>query len=660
MHHGVIHAQPGSGLSQLLGICPLSRLKSLVVTVLMSSVSAPSFSAQQAPAAPPAIRSVAFDQLANRLESGELSPDSDADMTSVLARLKLLVPAGDARRALRYRYTYCILGMGTRPKQGVAYAQQGIADARRMNYPAAEANFHFCRGEHLESLKNPRDALPDYSAGIEIARHAEDMRLVADGLSWRGNVQSLLGEPALALVDFLQAQENYQQSGAAVEGELNLLNIAVAYRRIGEIDMARKYTLQSLAYARKRHNVLQQVSVEAQLGFLDSDSSDQVSAHRHFEAALQLARGIGDNEGLGSAYLGQAEAFNLQGQHAEALVQLSLAQAGFDKASDQSSQGMIALQTAEAKAGLGQHVEAIADYARAEQLLGSGGNLRYLSELLDARARSYEALGRPAKAVLDLHRTIQVRAALQRNAQRYNTTLMSYQFDTVRRDQQDQRIKEESALQGRQLAALKRARNWQSLAMLFGGLLLLGLIWQALRQLRHARRLHLLAMTDALTGIANRRQIERRMSHTLAESCRKQEHAVLLALDIDNFKRINDAYGHQAGDIVLVRLVEACSEVLRALDHMGRIGGEEFLVILPNTGMEAGTLIAERLRQCVNAIDLDDIGVGLKVSISLGVAQLGIPGEGVQSLVERADQALYRAKAAGRNRIELAQPYASA
>jgi len=237
---------------------------------------------------------------------------------------------------------------------------------------------------------------------------------------------------------------------------------------------------------------------------------------------------------------------------------------------------------------------------------------------------------------------------------------MSYQFDSARRDQQDQRIKEESALQGRQLAALKRARNWQNLAMLFGGLLLLGLIWQAVRQLRHARRLHFLAMTDALTGIANRRQIERRMIHTLAESRRKREHAVLLALDIDDFKRINDAYGHQVGDIVLVRLVEACSKALRAPDHMGRVGGEEFLVILPNTDLEAGRLVAERLRQCVNAIDLDDVAVGLKVSISLGVAQLGDPAEGVQSLVERADQALYRAKAAGRNRVELARPYAPA
>jgi diguanylate cyclase (GGDEF)-like protein len=636
---------------------PLSRLKSLVVIVLLSLAPALSVSGQQPRAVLTLSRAVAFDQLAERLEVGELSPDTDAGMVKVLGRLDSLVPAGDARRALRYRYTYCIFGMDAQPKQGVAYAEQGIADARRMDYPAAEANFHFCRGEHLESLTTPRDALSDYSAGIEIARHAEDMRLVADGLSWRGNVQSLLGEPALALVDFLRAQENYQESGAAVEGELNLLDIAVAYRRIGEINMARKYTMQSLAYAKKRHNVLQQVSVEAQLGFLDSDSSDQASARRHFEASLQLARGIGDHEGLASAYLGQAEAFNLQGHHAEALARLNLARSEFDKAADQSSQGMITLQTAEAKAGLGQHAEAIADYDRAEQLLGSGGNLRYLSELLDARARSYEALGRPGQAVLDLRRTIQVRAALQRNAQRYNTTLMSYQFDSARRDQQDQRIKEESALQGRQLAALKRARNWQNLAMLFGGLLLMGLIWQAVRQLRRGRRLHSLAMTDALTGIANRRQIERRMVNVLASSVRDREHAVLVAFDIDDFKRINDAYGHQVGDTVLVRLVEACSETLRALDQMGRVGGEEFLVILPQTDLEAGRLVAERLRERVNAIDLDDIAVGLKVSISLGVAQLDDPAENLPSLIGRADQALYRAKAAGRNRVEIAGAY---
>lgn len=646
---------PWSGVHPSLVDHALSGLKSLLSLMVWSVATVLPAIGGQSPGALPPAGAAAFDRLAGRLERGELSPATQAETSQVLARLDSLVPAGDARRALRYRYTYCMLGMDDQPAKGVAYAQQGIEDARRINYPDAEANFHYCRGEHQESLTTPRDALADYTAGIKVARHAENLRLVADGLSWRGNVQSLLGEPALGLVDFLQAQRDYEQAGEAGEAELNLLNIAIAYRRMEEFVEARKYMDQSLAYAEQRHDVRQQFAVEAQLGFLESESSNQPSALRHFAAALVLAGGIGDHEGLGSAHLGQAEAFNLAGRYAEALAALDQAQAEFDQTADHSNQDMITLQTAEADAGLGHHAQAIAGYDKAEKLLQPSGNLRYLAELLDARARSQEALGHHARAVVDLRRTIRAREALDRNARRYNTTLMSYQFDSARRDQEDRRIREESALQSRQLAALQRARDWQNLAMLLGSLLLLGLIGQAVRQLRQSRRLHSLAMTDALTGTANRRRIEQVMVAAMREARQTGAPMTVIVLDIDHFKRINDLHGHQVGDMVLVRLVAACTKALRRFDYLGRVGGEEFLVILPKTALETGRLVAERLRECVIALELSDIAADLHVTISLGLAQLNDPAEALESLVDRADRALYQAKAAGRNRVALAE-----
>lgn len=641
---------PWSGVHPSLVDHALSRLKSLLSLMVLSVAAVlPAVSAQ-----PPG-RAAAFDLLADRLERGALSPATQAETSQVLAQLDSLLPAGDARRTLRYRYTYCVLGMDDQPAKGVAYAQQGIEDARRLNYPDAEANFYYCKGAHQETLTTPRDALADYTAGIEVARHAENLRLVADGLSWRGNVQSLLGEPALGLVDFLQAQRDYEQAGEAGEAELNLLNIAIAYRRMEEFVEARKYMDQSLADAEQRHDVRQRIGVEAQLGFLESESSNQPSALRHFAAALALAGGIGDHEDLGSAHLGQAEAFNLAGRYAEAMAALDLAQVEFGQAADHSNQGMITLQRAEAEAGLGHHAQAIAGYDRAEKLLQPSGNLRYLAELLDARARSQEALGHHARAVIDLRRTIRARAALERNARRYNTTLMSYQFDSARRDQEDRRIKEESALQSRQLAALQRARDWQNLAMLLGSLLLLGLIGQAVRQLRQSRRLQLLAMTDALTGTANRRRIEQVMTVVMREARQTGEPMTVIVLDIDHFKRINDLHGHPVGDMVLVRLVAACANALRRFDYLGRVGGEEFLVILPKTALETGRLVAERLRECVIALELGDLAADLQVTISLGLAQLNDPAETLESLVDRADRALYQAKAAGRNRVALAE-----
>ena len=126
-----------------------------------------------------------------------------------------------------------------------------------------------------------------------------------------------------------------------------------------------------------------------------------------------------------------------------------------------------------------------------------------------------------------------------------------------------------------------------------------------------------------------------------------------LAFDIDHFKRVNDARGHVAGDRVLARVAQACQDALRQCDVLGRIGGEEFLVLLPNTRLDQALPIAERLRMAVSALNLADVGGDLAVTISLGMAEY-LAGEDLEALVHRADHALYRAKERGRDRVEVA------
>ncbi len=253
-----------------------------------------------------------FDRLADQLERGELVITTHADALKLLDQLKHDIPTGDVRRELRYRYMFCILGMHDDPAKGVAYAEQGIVDARRVGYVDAEVNFHFCRGANQESLTTPRDALPDYNAGIELARRVENTRLVADGLTWRGSVQSLLGEHAHALVDFLEAQKFYDSAGEPIESEQNLFNIAVAYRRLGERKEARGYLDRLMELGGKRKDVPQQMAAHMELGFLDSETGqDRLAAAReHFLAALQMARSIGSHGSQGSAHLGLAQVLN--------------------------------------------------------------------------------------------------------------------------------------------------------------------------------------------------------------------------------------------------------------------------------------------------------------------------------------------------------------
>lgn len=156
-----------------------------------------------------------------------------------------------------------------------------------------------------------------------------------------------------------------------------------------------------------------------------------------------------------------------------------------------------------------------------------------------------------------------------------------------------------------------------------------------------------MALTDRLTGIANRRGIEREISQELLRLRRFQTPLSFVLFDIDHFKVINDAHGHGTGDEVLRLVAKAISASVRDTDLVARWGGEEFLVVLPETSYSGALLCAEKIRERVETVSQR---VGFDVTISGGVYQPG-PGESIGDLLTRADARLYEAKNKGRNRI---------
>jgi len=168
--------------------------------------------------------------------------------------------------------------------------------------------------------------------------------------------------------------------------------------------------------------------------------------------------------------------------------------------------------------------------------------------------------------------------------------------------------------------------------------------------------------TDALTGWHNRSYLETRLEEELARCQRAQTSLVCLMIDVDHFKRVNDACGHAAGDTVLREIARRIDSEVRGSDVSARYGGEEFIVLLPGTELETGSLLAERIRAGVAAspIGLDVVDARLTVTISIGLARyrpVGCredPQSAARRLLAEADRALYEAKAAGRNAVALA------
>ncbi|WP_245583191.1 sensor domain-containing diguanylate cyclase [Oceanospirillum beijerinckii] len=168
------------------------------------------------------------------------------------------------------------------------------------------------------------------------------------------------------------------------------------------------------------------------------------------------------------------------------------------------------------------------------------------------------------------------------------------------------------------------------------------LLQQQIGQLKHA------ASTDPLTGVFNRRSLDLYLDHF------EQQHRMftVLALDIDHFKQVNDTYGHSVGDKALVALSRKLSETSREQDVVARTGGEEFVLVLPDTSQEQGYEIAERLRLRIAEMAVESVG---SIQVSIGIASYSDHSHTTKQVLKQADQALYQAKRQGRNRCEIYQ-----
>jgi diguanylate cyclase (GGDEF)-like protein len=172
------------------------------------------------------------------------------------------------------------------------------------------------------------------------------------------------------------------------------------------------------------------------------------------------------------------------------------------------------------------------------------------------------------------------------------------------------------------------------------------------REERLLRKLYESSTRDALTGVYNRLHFEERLRAEVAYAIRHRAQASLLIIDLDHFKRVNDTYGHPAGDAVLKRACEACSRALRTEDVFARFGGEEFAVVLRGIDLKGAARLGERLRQAVSAEVVEHEGQHIKITLSAGAASIACcSAPSAEELISIADRRLYAAKQAGRNRV---------
>uniref|UniRef100_UPI00272DF629 GGDEF domain-containing protein n=1 Tax=Propionivibrio sp. TaxID=2212460 RepID=UPI00272DF629 len=179
-----------------------------------------------------------------------------------------------------------------------------------------------------------------------------------------------------------------------------------------------------------------------------------------------------------------------------------------------------------------------------------------------------------------------------------------------------------------------------------------GVLQDVTQQKNVERELERIVQTDPLTQLFSRRFFMELAERELATATRYGRELSVLMLDVDHFKAINDVHGHQTGDLVLRSLGQVFRDMLREVDIVGRIGGEEFAAVLPETSVLRAFAVAERLRRAVETTEIPlKQGLPIKITVSIGVTAASKSQENIDTLLARADQALYDAKHQGRNQV---------
>jgi diguanylate cyclase (GGDEF)-like protein len=599
--------------------------------------------------------SAKFDELILQLEQGEVIFTSRNEVDDFTAQLKSAVPTEDPGRVLRLNRELCISDFLDKPEQGIVFASKFISELEQSRDVVNLSHFYLCRAQHYGSQNRSKEQEQDLTTALDLANQSEDDLTTALMLSSKAEMYSAHGQHADSLVLLFKAHDLYKKLGHRYGIGYSVENIATAFRRMGEYEKAIEYLdLSEKEFAapgdKYRLGFLLQ-----QKAFVYGELGKPAIAKQLFSRVRQIYQQIGEPTFVTATDIDMMWIANMEQRYSESLeladkitAQLASYQ---EKGQGQQvvNQGLFYLYRAEALAGTGKMPESLQQFEQANEVIGSLNNPRYMLWLTRAWSKTLADAGMHAQAYQRLLQANTLQEELTSQAKQQRESLLRYQFDTALQDEKNNQLKAENKLSAQQVLVLESAQRWQYIAIGLFIILALIALFYAISQIQRNRQLHRLAMTDELTQVANRRSILWFAEETRLKAIAQQQQWCLLLIDIDYFKQCNDSFGHDAGDQVLIHIAAAMKSLLRTSDRVGRTGGEEFLLVVPDLGLTEATAIAERLRQVVMQLKIPDYPQ-IKITVSVGVTQAGSQ-EDVREAMSRADAALYQAKSLGRNKV---------
>jgi diguanylate cyclase (GGDEF)-like protein len=514
--------------------------------------------------------------------------------------------------------------------------------SQRMELRLLHAYKPLLDGRYEESIRELRELLAEHPGNL--VRYRANIMLMTNHVV-RGEYSDALQalEQVLALRDSID-DAGFKQQGA--------IAAAILYNEVGQYRLAVQYAQEVVAHPETARNacIAGETIVDAKLNLALPQSDESINS------AIQRCRAINEQIPSGRLVAFLARKWMSEGKNDDAIELLREQSAGVESTRYPPIVGQLRATLAEALFNKGDLESAKKEAARVVAIRSSIANTRPLSTaykiLSDVAVRQGDL-----KGALDAYRLYaDVNKAYLAEIK---TRALAYQLVRVESQQKNQQIellnRQNNLLQLQQQVDKQAAQN-SRLLMLFFALLAATIAYWAYKTKRMQLSVKRMAETDALTGICNRHHYTSLAEKTLVRCKAAGEPVSLLMFDLDYFKSINDNYGHVTGDWVLKRVAEVCTGLCRGIDHLGRIGGEEFAILLHGCDLKSATRMAEDCRVRLSSIDPLPSGYTFPISASFGVSSSTTSGYDLDKLLSHADQMLYRAKRDGRNRVRAFVP----
>ncbi len=549
------------------------------------------------------------------------------------------------------------LARGEAALKAVAGLDQPCAIGEAMLLSAIGVNLHIL-GRGRESVAHHRralDRLPTDAGFAQIASvHRGAGVALADNESY---------EPALS--HYLTALAASRDGGDTLEAAKTAGNIGNLYSTLGQLERARSYHEEALrdfgatGFRQGTAGTLVNLGALAVKFALDAQASgDPVREQREYQRvrdynqrAMAIFSELGNDRGVAYAESNIGLALEHLGDPGAALVHHQRSLALRARIGDVYGQINSHVNMTSVLIRLGRHDDAQRQLDQAEGLL-TEGNHGLAAGIANQRVELAEARGDFQAALRWQREVTRLNAELASDDHNSRVAELQERFDSDQRQREIDLLKSNAIVNDMQL---QRRTLLLTVSLAIGALLaiLFAVLYSRLRMGRlTARELQNMVRTDAVTGLANRRHMMERIESEKLRSRRSGRPFTLLMVDIDRFKVINDRYGHGIGDAVLVEVAQRMQAQVRGHDMLARWGGEEFLVVLPDTNLEGACVVAEKLRLAVSSIPMKipDQDLPISLSVTIGVAECA-PDISVDECVKVADEAMYVGKRGGRDRV---------